>query len=246
MKELDNRVHAAFDSVHADEDLKASARAYVRQEVEKRRRPAPLRRLQPLAAMACMLLVFFGGYFSRMYFEPVSVISIDINPSIELGVNTFDHVVCVEAFNEDGRELAEDLQLRFLNYEKAVERIVSSDTVTTLLDQEEELVIAVVSDDEMRNQQFCSRLESYMSTGKGGHCYSAQPETVEAAHGCGLSYGKYLAYQEALKQDETLTAEDIQDMTMKEIRELTEETCETQTHQTQRQSHSHKHKKGHH
>ena len=147
MKDLDNRLKAAFDAVHAEETLKASAGAYVRARTEKRRRPALLRRLQPVAALACMLLVFFGGYFCRMYLEPVSVISIDINPSLELGVNTFDHVVHVEAFNEDGRELADQLQLRFLNYEEAVDRIVNSETVSALLDREEELVIAVVGED---------------------------------------------------------------------------------------------------
>ena len=244
MKELDNRLKAAFDSVHAEETLKKSARAYVRQETQKRRRPTSLRRLQPVAAIACMLLVFFGGYFSRMYFEPVSVISIDINPSLELGVNTFDHVVRVEAFNEEGRELAEALQLRFLNYEEAVDRIVSSETVSTLLNQEEKLVIAVVSEDEVRNEQVCSRLESYAVSGGGGHCYSAQPQSVKDAHNCGMSYGKYLAYLEALQQDESLTAEEIQDMTMKEIREIAEET--TQPYVPKHHNHSYQHKNGHH
>jgi len=247
MKDLDNRLKNAFDSVHADEALKASARAYVREKTEKGRRKSSFRGFRPAAVLVCMILVFFSGYFSRMYFEPVCVISIDINPSIELGVNTFDHVVSVEAFNEDGRELTEGLRLRFLNYEEAVERIVTSETVTTLLNQEE-LVIAVVGEDEVRNEQLCSRLEGYTASGNGGHCYSAPLQTVEHAHSCGMSYGKYLAYQEALKQDVTLTAEEIQDMTMKEIREITEDPCQTQPQQHEEQHHSHsdKHNNGHH
>lgn len=248
MKELDNRLRSAFDSVHAEEALKTSAGTYVRKAAEKRCRPTLLRRLQPAAAMACMLLVFFGGYFSRMYLEPVSVISIDINPSIELGINTFDRVVSVEAFNEDGRELADQLQLRFLNYQEAVNRIVSSDKVTTLLNQEEKLVIAVVGEDETRSEKLCSSLEGFTESGDGSHCYSVRPEEVEPAHSCGMSYGKYLAYQEALQQDETLTAEDVQDMTMKEIQDVTEETCETQAqqHTSQHHKHGNKHKNGHH
>lgn len=245
MKDLDNRLKAAFDAVHAEEALKTSAGAYVRAQREKRRRPALLRSLQPVAALACMLLVFCGGYFCRMYLEPVSVISIDINPSLELGVNTFDHVVRVEAFNEDGRELADQLQLRFLNYEEAVDRIVNSETVATLLDREEELVIAVVGEDENRTVKLCESLETYTTSGGNGRCYSASLESVEHAHSCGMSYGKYLAYQEALKQDETLTPEEIQDMTMKEIREIAEETCGTEPQQ-HNHKHSHKHQNGHH
>jgi len=243
MKDLDNRLKAAFDCVHAEETLKTSAGAYVRAMTETRCRPMFLRRLQPVAALACMLLVFFGGYFSRMYLEPVSVISIDINPSIELGINTFDRVVSVDAFNEDGRELTDQLQLRFMNYQDAVDRIVSSETVTTLLNQKEELVIAVIGEDEDRNSKLCANLESYAESTGNSRCYSASPESVEPAHSCGMSYGKYLAYQAALKQDETLTAEEIQDMTMKEIREISEETCETQAKQ---HGHHHKHKNGHH
>lgn len=245
MKDLDNRLKAAFDSVHAEETQKSSARAYVREHIEQRQKKSFFRSLRPAAVLACMMLVFFSGYFSRMYFETVSVISIDINPSIELGVNTFDHVVSVEAFNEDGRELTEHLQLRFLNYEEAVDRIVSSETVTTLLNQEEKLVIAVVGEDEVRNEKLCSQLESYTASGNGGHCYSAPLEMVEQAHSCGMSYGKYLAYQEALQQDATLTAEEIQDMTMKEIQEVTETFSETQSY-VQHHSHSYKHKNGHH
>lgn len=245
MKDLDNRLKAAFDAVHAEEALKTSAGAYVR-EMTKKRRPTLLRRLQPVAALACMLLVFFGGYFCRMYLEPVSVISIDINPSLELGVNTFDHVVRVEAFNEDGRELADQLQLRFLNYEEAVDRIVNSETVSALLDREEELVIAVVGEDESRTVKLCESLESYTASGGNSRCYSASLESVEHAHSCGMSYGKYLAYQEALKQDETLTPEQIQDMTMKEIQEIAEETCETEPEQQQHHQHGHKHQNGHH
>lgn len=247
MKDLDNRLKAAFDAVHAEEALKTSAGAYVR-EMTKKRRPTLLRRLQPVAALACMLLVFCGGYFCRMYLEPVSVISIDINPSLELGVNTFDHVVRVEAFNEDGRELADQLQLRFLNYEEAVDRIVNSETVSALLDREEELVIAVVGEDENRTVKLCESLETYTTSGGNGRCYSASLESVEHAHSCGMSYGKYLAYQEALKQDETLTPEEIQDMTMKEIREIAEETCETEPEPQQQQhhQHGHKHQNGHH
>lgn len=241
MKESDNRLKAAFDCVQAEETLKASAKAYVRKKAER-----PCRSFRSAAVLACMLLVFFSGYFSRMYFEPVCVISIDINPSIELGINTFDHVVRVEAFNEDGRELADQLQLRFLNYEEAVERIVSSEPVTTLLDQDEELVIAVISEDEDRNEKLLTNLENYTSSGSGGHCYSAQLQSVEHAHSSGMSYGKYLAYQEALQQDATLTAEEIQDMTMKEIREIAEETTQAQQYGQEHQSHSYKHQNGHH
>lgn len=248
MKEFDERLQSAFDSVHAEEDLKNSARAYVRQAGKKGSRHRFQCGFRSAAALACMLVVFCGGYLFRMYFEPVSVISIDINPSIELGINSFDRVICVETFNEDGRELVDAVPVRFLNYQEAVDRIVTSQTVTELLAQEEELIIAVVGEDESRNAALCSSLDSFANSAGASRCYSASLQSVEHAHSCGMSYGKYLAYLEALEQDASLTPEEVQDMTMKEIREHTEETCHTEPSQEETQSahHSHKHKKNHH
>lgn len=252
MEKFESRLQNAFDSVKAEEALKNSTGAYVRQ----RRKASSVRIFRPAAALLSLLLVFFGGYFTRAYFEPISVISIDINPSIELGVNAFEHVVRVEAFNEDGKQLAEQLRLRFLNYEKAVDRIVTSEKVTSLLEQDEELVITVVGEDAYRNEKLCDSLQTYAQIGEHSRCYSVSPDLVEDAHGCGMSYGKYLAYQKAQEQDPSVTAEEIQDMTMKEIREKaesaerTETTCHTDTAPSEaEQHHAHsgnKHGNGHH
>lgn len=248
--ELNNRLSAAFGSVQAEDALKESARAFVQAEREKSRGKTLRYVFRPAAALACMMMVFFCGYYFRMFFEPTTIISIDINPSIELGVNSVDRVVSVEAFNEDGRKLVDDVQLRFLNYEDAVNRIVSSEIVTSLIAKEEELVIAVVGEDTTRNAELCSSLESYTDPDGFGYCYSTTLKDVENAHSCGMSYGKYLAYQEALKQDSTITLDEIQDMTMKEIRELTEEPCHTEPVPEETEAHhghnGKKHKNGHH
>ena len=42
---------------------------------------------------------------------------------------------------------------------------------------------------------------------------------MEAAHDCGLSYGKYRAYLELAALDPTVTPEEVQGMTMREIRD---------------------------
>jgi len=249
MDQWNSTLISAFDSVHAQMNHKESAKAFVRAEREKRSKIRIQGSCRWAAALACMILIFFGGYFCRMYMEPVTVISIDINPSIELGINTFDHVVRVDAYNADGRELVNELQLRFLNYQDAVKRVVTSEKVTSLLHQEEELVIAIVGEDEDRNAKLCESLET--QTRLDASCYTALPQSVEHAHSCGMSYGKYLAYQQALQQDETLTAEAVQDMTMQEIREIAEEPClsEDPPEESQEQHYGHNgngHRKGHH
>mgnify|MGYP006964182038 CR=1 FL=1 len=54
-----------------------------------------------LSVAACLLLLFLGG--RQFYFIPTVKISIDINPSMELGVNRFDRIVSVEGYNDDGK-----------------------------------------------------------------------------------------------------------------------------------------------
>lgn len=49
----------------------------------------------------CFLMAGAGGY--TVYSRPVSYISIDVNPSIELAVNRFDRVVSAKATTQTGR-----------------------------------------------------------------------------------------------------------------------------------------------
>ena len=54
---------------------------------------------------------------------------------------------------------------------------------------------------------------------RNAYCYCAHPDEVEAAHAAGLSYGKYQAFLELQALDPTITVEEVQDMTMREIRD---------------------------
>ena len=230
-----SKLKDAFDSVHAEDALKESVRASVTRQMSRRCRPVLRGGLRVAGAVACMVLVFFVGYGSRLYFDTVSTISIDINPSIELGINTFDRVISVHAYNEDGSALMQNMDLRFLKCEDALEKIVSSEAVSALLTQEEVLAITVVGEDEAANETLCARLQHHISNNENAQYYSASPQDVDEAHGCGLSYGKYLAYQEALKQDSNLTPEDAQSMTMKEILGISGASCnhEAQSEETE-------------
>ena len=92
-----DRLKQAFDAVHAEEALKERTKAFVAQQTRGHARRRPALRPSLAAAFACLCLLFTGGYW--LYFTPTATISIDINPSIELGVNRFNRVVSVEGYN---------------------------------------------------------------------------------------------------------------------------------------------------
>ena len=50
----------------------------------------------PIIACFIFLLFSFSGY--GLYFTKTSIISIDINPSIELNINRFDRVISINKY----------------------------------------------------------------------------------------------------------------------------------------------------
>lgn len=213
---MDERFRAAFDSVHAEPELKAAARVAVARRARQRQSPArPLRLV--LATAACAAVVVLGGGW--LYLTPTAHISIDVNPSLELGVNRFDRVVSVEGWNDDGTALAQTVDVKNLTYTDAVETILQSEPITALVAQDAVVEIGVIGDDDTRCARILAGVESCTENHRNTHCYQAATGEVEAAHDCGLSYGKYRAYLELAALDPTITPEEVQGMTMREIRD---------------------------
>lgn len=209
---MERDMREAFDGLHAPEEVKARTRAAVARQVRRRRR------LRPLMAAACLavVLVTLGGW--RVYFTPAAVISVDINPSVELEVNRFDRVLSLKGRSDDGELLAAELDVRFRDYQEALEAVLSSGTVAACLDRGEELSIAVVDLTGKGAGDLLSGVEACTAATPGAHCYAADYDDVSDAHSCGLSYGKYSAYLALRALDPAVTAEEVRGMTMSEIR----------------------------
>ena len=96
------KLKASLDQIHAEESLKTSTKKYLLKKVyfKEKKRSSPLRKFA--AAAVCSLAVFIGGG-SWLFFTPTAFISVDVNPSLELGINRFDRIVSVTGYNEDGR-----------------------------------------------------------------------------------------------------------------------------------------------
>lgn len=212
---MHDRITQAFDQIRAEEALKESTRAYL---CAKRKSSTGAKtfgypRLVPVAA--CLLLAVLAGRW--LYFTPTVEISIDVNPSIELGVNRFDRVISTTGYNADGQELLETLDLENLDYNEAVEAIIHSDTITTLLSGDAVLTIGVIGPDGEQTSRVLSDMEACTSRSEKMHCYHAEEGMSEAAHDVGLSCGKYRAYLQLKALDPSVTPEDAAQMTMQEI-----------------------------
>lgn len=217
---MNDKLKETFDLIHAEEDLKDKTKAFLAKETHgyKKSKHFGIQKLIPVAVCFLLLLIGWGGY--HIYFTPTSTISIDINPSLELGVNRFDKVISVKGYNEDGEQLASSLSVNNMDYKNAVEEIMENTSIAEYLSQDEIISIAVVGDDQEQSERIVSSMRLYTSDQSNAYCYAADTEEVALAHEVGLSYGKYKAFLEVQALDPEITPEQIQEMSMREIRDL--------------------------
>lgn len=206
-----NKIQDAFSQIRAEDALKQKTLAALQRKHPAR--SAPLR----LAVAACilMLLLLAGG--GTAWLMPVSTISIDINPSVQLSLNRFNRVVSAQAGNQDGARVLEEVALQFKPYEQAVEALLSCDSLARFQKTNELLEVTVVSG---QAEKLTAGIEQCPSYGLyQGSCQTADSDTLKAAGEAGLSVGRYLAWLELAELDPSVTPEDCQEMTMREIRE---------------------------
>lgn len=222
---MERLLKEAFDSIQADDSLRAETQHAVFQAMRNGRSAKRRSRcLLPVLALAacCLLALGVGGY--QLYFTPTTVLSIDINPSMEMDINRFGRVISLNGYNDDGVALAAELNVENKSYSDAVDALMANVTINDCLDRGEELSIAVVQTDGGKTSQSDAVLE-YVSGCTAGHanahCYALESDDSQMAdaHDAGLSCGKYHAYQELLAYDPSITPEEVQQMTMREIRE---------------------------
>lgn len=206
----------AFDQIHAEPELKEHTRAYLKEKVYRTsaRHASHIRRLAA-ASVFCLFLCAAGVCY--LFFTPVTYISVDINPSLELGLNCFRRIISVEGYNDAGASLADSLDLKYLDYMDALDRILKSDTIETLLSGDDVLSLTVAGESETQNQEVLQDMETSVSGYSNVHCHSGDMEEVHEAHSCGMSFGKYQAFLILQELDPSVTSEDVQDLSMHEI-----------------------------
>lgn len=219
---LDEQIRTAFDGIHADEGLKVRTLDTVLSTVQRRKmRNSRLMRLAP--AFACLMLAVFGSL--RLYFKPTAVITLDINPSVELAVNRFDRVVTASGINSDGRELLKAVRLEHLPFAEAVEAIIRSDRMAALISGNEFLEIGVVGDGGKQESRILFGLEKFSEGMDNISCYASSSQELAKARELGMSCGKYRIYAVLLEKGTDLTPEQAQGMSMRNLRELAGEGC---------------------
>ncbi|EQB87576.1 hypothetical protein J2Z44_001195 [Clostridium punense] len=101
-------------------------------------------------AFATVALVFGISTVTYAYIAPYDYVSIDVNPSVELGINRFNRVTKVESFNEDGTKILNELSLKNKTSQEAMELVIKEVEQQGFFKEElnNELMITVSAKDE--------------------------------------------------------------------------------------------------
>lgn len=175
-----------------------------------------------IALAACAVLIALGiGGGAYAYQTPIAYVGIDINPSIELGVNYFDRVVSAEGVNADGQDILSETNVVGMSYEEALASLNDSLANKGYLTADAAVAVTVMCDDDNR----CSNLEEtsqrcFSSAGQGVHCSRAASTEHHEAHESGLGMGKYLAWRSLVDAGVDISADDVAHMTISELRAL--------------------------
>ncbi|MBI2873508.1 MAG: anti-sigma factor domain-containing protein [Firmicutes bacterium] len=235
----------ALKGVHVGEEIEfpsglpgifASLPGAVRNPGSGRSRPGELRSfsLPALAGFAAVLVIVLGTALTYAYLPsiPVAFVSVDINPSLELGINYREQVVQARGLNADGEQLllrlGETDNLRSLSAPEAVGRLVEEAVEAGYLSegQSEGAVVLGVSTpgdrlrgvlsgnlDELRGQVEEKARKAVASKGVGAEvgAITASPAVRREAAESGLSPGRYAFLVASVEKGLVLTPEDLEE-----------------------------------
>lgn len=177
------------------------------------------RRLVPLVAAlaACLMLVSLGVGGVAWAWQPYAYVAIDVNPSIELGINRFDRVAATRSYNDDGAQLLEAADVGGMTYRDAMSAL--EDALRSYLDDGAAVQMTVTCDDEA----MASKLETVgarcldeAETGRVQCSHASEAEHHEA-DAAGIGIGKYRVWRQLVDAGDAITLDEAAEMTMREL-----------------------------
>ncbi|MCR4922754.1 MAG: hypothetical protein K5931_01965 [Lachnospiraceae bacterium] len=94
---------------------------------------------------AAFLVLVLGAGSVTAYAMPCSKVTVDVNPSIEYGVNIFNTVVSTKAYNEAGTAILSNMEVKGKSLDKAIDITLDTLADAEYIDQETDVVMTVES-----------------------------------------------------------------------------------------------------
>lgn len=122
-------------------------------DIVPRQYPIRRRNWRRLAAACVLLILCAGGLFSWLWFSTKAVVSIDVNPSVALSLNRFSYVIDTQANNNDGAEVLDDLSIKNLKLDTALDALIGAMSRKGYLSDNAQISVFVDGGDDHFNQE---------------------------------------------------------------------------------------------
>ncbi len=169
----------------------------VGQEIEFRERTVSFPRRAAVAASAAVILAAGAGMGAYAWRDPVSYVSLDINPSIAYSLNEFNRVISVKGMNDEGAAVVDAIggSLKNRDLASALTITVEHLSADDYMDAENAnyMVIGVYSDKDAKADALMSTVDAF-SASTDEACsvttVNVSKETKESADSYGISCGR--------------------------------------------------------
>lgn len=189
-------------------------------------------RWAPLAAAACLALVLVGGGGGYYYYTAnnavASLVSLDVNPSIQLEVNKNEKVLSATPMNDDGAEILADMDLKGTPADVAMYAIIGSLLQHGYVDELANSILITVEDDdqargEKLQQELTAQADAALENAQVSGAVLAQTlqhteELSQKAQEYGISTGKAALIQAIVEgSNNTKTFEELVGLSINEL-----------------------------
>lgn len=187
-----------------------------------------------LVAAALLLVAISGFSINRWNINNTvnSKVTIDVNPSISLNVNANEKVLSVEPLNDDGKKIIGDMDLKNTNLDVAVNALIGSMLQNGYLtEMRNAILVSVENDDAEKGAKLQTKLtnvieqmlqSSQFESVVFSQTVAADQSIKELSSQYNISEGKAALINELIKQDNTLTFEELAPLSVHEIALLIE------------------------
>ena len=190
------------------------------------------RRWAPLAAAACLALVLVGGGGGYYYYSAnnavASLVSLDVNPSIQLEVNKNEKVLSATPMNDDGAEILDGMDLKGPQADVAMYAIIGSLLQHGYVDELANSILITVEDNdqargEKLQQELTAQADAALANAQVNGAVLAQTlqnseELSQKAQEYGISTGKAALIQAIVAgSNNTKTFEDLVGLSINEL-----------------------------
>lgn len=241
------RFKSALNEIKAEDALINKTEVYLKDSLAKNQnskinkfiqwRLLPVKKLAIAACCLVFLLTIGGASGVCGYYQaPVSYLSLDINPSVELGINTFGRVVKAEGYNNDGKKILNGINVKGSDISTAVDTLVKSAINNGYIAKDGSTVISLTS--ETNDKNTATNLETEAETGAkdalttGGEKAEVLKDNValarrDEARKLGVTPGKLNLIQKLQRVDNAATVEQYKDAKVKDIMKAIQNNTDT-------------------